>query len=249
MTEEKVEEPTETEVKAMELGWKPKDEFDADERNQGKKWRDADDFVDRQSLFDKIDHLSRKNKDLDKGLQALGDHNRRIEELAYKRALDELKADRKVAIEEGDLVKSEEIRDKMDEVKDAQRRNPPPQQTGPDPYVNEWLDKNQWYKTDPDMKRWVDGMAAELLAKGVTDPREALPQIEQRAKEIFKDKFQNPNRARAPQIEGSNGKKGKPDSNELSDFERKIMNQMIRAGSPISEEEYSKQVKKYRGVQ
>ena len=42
---------SEVEIQAMEHGWKPKEQFD---ESSGKKWRSAEEFMDRKSLFDKI---------------------------------------------------------------------------------------------------------------------------------------------------------------------------------------------------
>jgi len=54
---EVLNEPSPAEAKAMERGWVPKDVWEADEKNAGKKWRDAEEFNDRGELFEKIEEL------------------------------------------------------------------------------------------------------------------------------------------------------------------------------------------------
>lgn len=234
------------EQEAMEHGWRPKEEFEAVEENKGKKWRSAEEFMDRKSLFDKIDEQHRKIKDLQKGVSALSEHNKKIEASAYERALRELRAERKAALEEGDIVKAEEIRDRIDEVKDKQREEPK-QQVQSSEFVTEWIDRNEWYKKDPDMKAYADGLASQLFSQGIKDPEEALPKIERKVREMFASKFRNPNKDTAPSVEGNKGGKAKADSFKLTAQEEQMMNHMIRAGAPITKEEYIKQVKALRG--
>jgi len=254
MTEEKKEGEqapviTEVEQQALSLGWKPEEEFKADPANEGKKWRTAEDFMDRKSLFDKIDEVKRRNRDLERGLHSLAEHNKRIEQSSYERALRELRNERKLALEENDLVKAEELRDRIDEVREQQRAVKETQPVAP--AVNEefvaWVQNNKWYETDVDMKAFADGYAATLWNQGVQSRAEALPMIERKVREVFASKFRNPNKNLAPSLESGKGK-AKSDSFSLTPEEEKIMNNMIRAGSPISREEYIKQIKASRGV-
>ena len=239
---------TEVELQALEHGWKPKEEFETSEKSAGKKWRDAEDFMDRKSLFDKIDAQHRRSRELEKGVAAAMEHNKKIEQSAYERALRELKAERKAALEEGDAVKAEEVRDRIDEVKEKQKQV---EKTAP---INEtaardieiFVQRNKWYTTDVDMKAWAEGYADSLYRSGVTNTAEAFPMIEEKVKQVFPHKFRNPNKDRAPNLEGGQ-RKTSSDSFQLSQDEERAMNHMIRAGAPITREEYIKQLKKSRG--
>jgi regulator of replication initiation timing len=249
------------EAQARELGWKPKEEFYADPKNKNKPWRTAEDFLDRKSFFDKIesqahkiDSQAREIRELKKGMQALAEHNRRIGQLAYEKALRELKEERDRAIEEQDLKKVEEIRDKMESLKENQRRIElealKEQQTKQEPNEQfaKWVEQNKWYTQDNDMRVFADGYAMHLWNSGIRDPNEALPMIEKKVKETFPNKFRNPNKDRAPTIEGGSRKDvKKPDNFTLTEEEEKILNTMLRAGAPITREEYIKQLKEYRG--
>lgn len=239
---------SEVEQTALEHGWKPEEEFKADPANEGKKWRTAEDFMDRKSLFDKIDSYHRKVKDLEKGMNALAQHNSKIEQSAYERALRELRNERKAALEEGDLVKAEEIRDRIDEIKE-QTKQPAPTAVQPtNPVFDAWVAKNQWYTEDRKMQAFADGLANQLIAEGIRNPQEIFAAVEREVRDTFPTKFRNPRKDTAPSLDVSGKKAPASEGFKLTPTEEKIMNDMIRAGAPISKEEYIKQIKESRGV-
>lgn len=246
---EPVEVLSDTEAQARELGWLPKEEFEAIPENAGKKWRSAEDFLDRKSFFDKIEQSNREIKNLRKALQALAQHNQKIEKLSYEKALQELKKERDQALEEHDLVKAEKLRDSIDELKTKIKEQPEPVVPESNAEFNEWIEKNQWYKTDIDMRAYAEGYAVQLWNSGVRDPSVALPMIEKKVKEVFSQKFKNPGKAQVPGIEGGTRKDPtkKQDNFQLTEEEERILNTMLRAGAPITREEYIKQLKAVRG--
>lgn len=241
-------EPTPVEIEAMEHGWRPETEFKADTKNEGKKWRSAEDFMDRKSFFDKIDAISTENKSLKKGMQALGQHYTKVEKVAFQRALDQLKAERKEALENQDLVKAEEIRDQMDEVKEKIASVTSPVQTDEAPAAEfvQWKEKNKWYKSDAKMTRYADAVGRELQAEGAS-PEAILKGVEREVKEAFPEKFRNPNRETAPELVPSGGRKAGNDGAKgfrLNAEQEKILNNMIRGGAPITREQYIADLKK-----
>jgi hypothetical protein len=240
--------PSEAEVAAIAHGWRPKEEFDADERNQGKKWRSAEEFMDRKSLYDKIDDQHKKIRNLEKGLESLAIHNKRIEETSYKKALQELKSQRKLALADGDVVKAEEINDEIDELREKQVTAPPalPPVRGEPPQLTAWKSRNTWYGADGDLTVFADGVGNKLLQEGKS-PDEIFTEVEKRVKSAFPHKFRNPNKELAPDV-GTGSRKVKGDSFTLSSDEERIMNNLLRSGAPITKEEYIQQIKKSRGV-
>lgn len=243
--QEQVQEPqySEIEREAMQHGWRPKDQFD---ESSGKKWRSAEEFMDRKPLFDKIDEQHKRLRDLENGVKALAEHNKRIEEAAYQRAMRELRAERKQALEDGDLVKAEEIRDRIDEVKEQQRKQPAPQQAS-NPQFDAWVAENKWYNEDPKLRKFADGVALDLRNQGVNDPVTFLKSIEREVRETFPDKFRNPNRDLAPKLDSGKGS-SKPDTFQISADDERIIDRMIKAGVGITREEYIAQLRKARGV-
>lgn len=241
--------PTEVELQALELGWKPKEEFEAEEKNQGKKWRPADEFMERKSFFDKIEGQNHKIKTLEKGIQALSQHYTNVEKASFQRALETLKAERKEALENQDLVKAEEIRDEMDELKTkiAQPTAPVIPQ-GPPPELIAWKQQNTWYQSDDRMTRYADRIGKDLFEQGLS-PAEILKEITKEVRETFPEKFRamnrNPNKDEAPEVvpSGKKGGSGVGSGYRLPANYEKILNDMIRSGAPITREQYIKDLK------
>lgn len=75
------------ETEARENGWVPEEDFKANPNNEGKKWRTAEEFMDRKSLFDKIDDQHRELRKLRDGMSALQQHNQQIETVTRDRLL------------------------------------------------------------------------------------------------------------------------------------------------------------------
>lgn len=237
--------PVEQEARAH--GWKPKEEFEADERNAGKKWRSAEDFMDRKSLFDKIEGQSSEIKTLKKGLQSFAQHYTNVEKAAFQRAYDTLKAERMQHLEEGNLVKAEQVRDQMDDLKEKIESTVPPvpvEVTQPQEFV-EWKDRNSWYQKDRAMTTFADDLGRRLHLEGYS-PSEVLKEVEIRTKATFAEKFQNPNRSNAPQMVNPGRKAETRETFRLTEDETRIMNNMVRTGI-MTREQYIADLKKMRG--
>lgn len=101
------------EQKAIEQGWRPKEEFDGDES----EFIDAPEFVRRGELFTKIEHQSKELKQVRQALEALKTHHNRVKETEYARALKELEAARKQALVEGEHDRFFALEEKIDEIK------------------------------------------------------------------------------------------------------------------------------------
>lgn len=240
---------TEIELEAMKYGWKPKEEFEAEEKNQGKKWRPAEDFMDRKSLFDKIEEVKREARAAQEASRMLAKHNAKLEKAAYERALKELQAQKAIALEEQEFVKVEKLRDEIDEIKDKIRsvEQVPDLTASPSVEFIQWQQRNDWYQTDLDMTAWADGLGNKLAAQGKS-ASEVMSEIERRAKELFPHKFRNPHKDAAPKLETGNRPPKRSNEIVLSPEEERIMNTLIKAGAPITREEYFKQLKTIKGV-
>lgn len=235
------------ELQARELGWKPKEEFEAEEKNQGKKWRSAEDFMDRKSLFDKIDGQSHEIKTLKKGLQAFAQHYTNVEKSAFQRAYDALKVQRRAALEDNEIVKADDIKEEMDDLKKKIDSAAPPidvEATPPKEFV-EWKERNSWYQKDTSMTKFADDLGRRLHLEGYS-PSEVLKEVEARTKVTYAEKFQNPNRSSAPQMVNPGRKAETRETFRLSEDERRIMKNMVRTGI-MTEEAYIADLKKMRG--
>jgi hypothetical protein len=249
-------EPDPVEIEARASGWVPKEEF----HGEAHKWVDAGEFVRRAPLFQKIDLQTRELKELKKGLEALKQHHAQVRETEYKRALDDLKAAKKDALIEGDVDTLVEIDDKVEAVKDAQRKFAAEQAAeaaraaSPEvihPEFAAWTKRNTWYETSKPMRAFADALGIELRSQGLS-PSDVLKQVEVQIKEEFPNKFRNANRDKAPAVEGTSkggGKSGGGVSEaSLSDDERRVMNSIVRTGV-MTKEQYIAELKKVKGAQ
>jgi hypothetical protein len=242
-------EPTANEVEARNSGWVPKEEYHGDEN----KWVDADEFIRRGPLFEKINVQSRELKEVKKALDQLKAHHATVKEDAYKKAMAELKSEKREAFIDGDPDKiidiDERIADlKAQEQKFKETRDQEVAQTVQDqvhPEFAAWQTRNAWYTTNGPMRAYADRLGTDLAATGLS-PSEVLKKVELLIKEEFPQKFRNPNRDKAAPVEGSakGGTKGGADI-VLSDLERNIMERFARQGI-MTREQYKADLKKTR---
>lgn len=236
---------TAAEEKAMEAGWVPQDQWEGDPED----WRPAKEFLDRGELFKKIEDQNRTIKQFKAALEDLKGHHAKTRETEYARALEALKAQKKAALEEGDADKVINIDDQIDLVKDEQKAlKAQPQSTEQvNPEFEAWVSKNKWYDTSQPMRAYADALGRDLAFKGLA-PSEVLKEVEKQVREEFPTKFRNPNRDKAPNVEGSTnkGRTGGSDY-QLSDDERRVMQRFVRTGV-MSEKEYIAELKRINGA-
>jgi hypothetical protein len=252
--EQVVERPalTAIEEQASHQGWVPKDEWEGDPE----QWRPAKEFIDRGELFKKIDEQNRTIKEFKRTLDEFSKHHQKVKETEYKRALSDLKAQKKAALVEGDADAVVDIDEKIDLVREAQiEALKAPVQSAPaeaDPQnniiFNAWVNRNSWYTSNKAMRAYADRVGNDLGAQGGVSPTDLLARVEAEVKREFADRFKNPNRDKPGSVEGSSNKGGKSkDSFTLSEDERRAMNRFVKAGA-LTEEQYIAELKRTRGA-
>lgn len=255
--ENQVTESTQTEVvetpevspieqRASEQGWVPQDEWQGDPND----WRPAKEFLDRGELLKSISELKRELRVQREGVEEFRKHHAQVRELAYKQALADLKAQKKVALQEGDADAVIEIDEKIAETREQQKvaetpKAPTVQET-PQELV-QWQARNTWYQADRAMKAVADEIARDLVGRGVTDVKVILGEVDKEVRKAFPTKFENPNRQRAAAVEGAT-RSGRTTKDEvvLSDTEKAVMNKILRTGA-ITKEQYLKEFKARQG--
>ena len=251
-TEEVAEKPADKPVdqyeqKALDMGWRPREEFHGEDED----FIDAKEFVRRKPLFDKIESLNGAVRNTQSTVSALMEHNRKIEQAAYDRAVKALRADQKAAASEGDIVKVQEIQEEIDEHKE--RAAQAPTQTAPAALpveVTNWIAKNSWYTRDGRMKATADAIGLEGNQQGLRG-QPLLDYIEKEVRKEYPQKFTNPNRDRASSVEGngsgkSSGARSSGDDYALNDQEKRIMENLVRSKT-MTKSEYIKQLKQAKG--
>lgn len=240
---------TANEQEARSAGWVPKEEYQGDEN----KWVDADEFIRRGPLFEKINIQSRELKEVKKTLDAMRVHYHNVKETAFKEAIATLKAEKKAAFVDGDPDKIVEIDDKIDDIRDQQRRYDMQKaqeiaasvQAGINPEFQAWTNRNNWYETSKPMRAFADALGIELHSSGLT-PSEVLKRVEIQVKEEFPHKFRNANRDKALAVESTgkgSGKSNGPSNDGLDPLQRQIMDRLVRSGV-MTKEQYIADIQK-----
>ena len=217
--------PGEVEAKAREMGWRPKDEWEGDDAG----WMEADRFMERQDKRRAVanEEFKTENEKLRAELKAeqaemkatiedFKGWQTKAEERIYKKALRDVQATQRKAVEDGDTEAFDAAQKEADElVADAQK---PVEQrkVNPDqiPAYTAWHAKNSWYNTDLRLTREANALGPEInRIYGLTPEQpEFYEKITEQLKEDFPDKFENPARKRASAVEEGTGTKAKKDA-------------------------------------
>ena len=250
-TEQVVEQPKElsaVEKQAMEMGWRPREEFDGEDE----EFIDAKEFVRRKPLFDKIEHTTKEVKQLRKALDALRTHYTKVQETEYNRALSRLKDARQEAIKNSDGEAFEaldtEIKRVEKEAVEIKEVAQVPEEPIIAPEFLAWKRRNEWYDSVRYMREFADAEGVRLHSQGVP-PKEVLKEVEKLVRKEFPHKFTNPNKENAPGVEsGKESAKGRKEADiELTEAERKIMNTLVST-KQMTKEQYLADLKKIKGI-
>lgn len=245
---DEVPEVSELEQRALEMGWRPKEEFDGPEE----LFVDAKEFIGRKPLYDRIAEGSKEIKKMREAISALQEHHAKVEEATRKQIIAELKAQKKEALEEGNADLVVEIDDQIaqqraKEIAEAQKPVQQSQELHP-AFIN-WARDNKWYENDMELRIEADalGFAYKQRNPGA-GADDVLKEVGTKIRKLYPEKFANPRRQQESKVDGaSSAKTSKKETFELTEDERKVMNTLVRA-KVFTEDEYIAEVKKTRGV-
>ncbi len=240
--QEQNNQPNPLEEEARAEGWVPEDEYTGDKN----KWIDAKEFLNRGPLFKKIDSVTRDNKALRQAIADMQDLHKKDREVQYKKALAEVRAEKKAALLEGDADAVIDADEKIEMLRDAQKESTPrvPEAAEAHPEFVNWVGRNAWYENNRGMRAFADAVGIEFRNQGMT-PNEVLKAVEKEVRKEFPNRFTNPNQNKPNPVEGSNSSKtGSGSSKEypLTDQERKAMNNFVRLGV-MTKEQYIESIK------
>lgn len=171
------------ESSARAEGWKSKEELGSE--FDAAKYVDAEEFIKRKPLFETIKSQNKMIKELKKTVDSVVNFTQKNAELAAKKAIAELKAQKKEAIKIGDVdsvdIIEKNIKDHehiIDEAK-AKKDEVPSE-------ISEWVGKNQWFDDDPKMQKWAISFAK---AYGDENPGEPMDRVLQETADAVKSRF------------------------------------------------------------
>ena len=241
------------EKQAMGRGWKPKDQWEGDPD----EWRSAKEHVERGEMIGKIIAQGRELEDLKRAVNFMTDNQRKQFNAGYAKAIEETKARRDAAAEEGDLKAVNQLNDKITDLKEqaSQVRAQTVQQLQPNipaPSLDfqRWHGDNTWYGSDKRLTRYADAVGIEFKEENPRSSEvEMLIHVENEVKKEFKHKFQ-PTHVPNPDGDGRSSRQVSraPTSASLSAVEknmtqeeRQIMNTILKTTKNLTKEQYLKQ--------
>lgn len=202
--------PEQIEETAREQGWKPEDEWKGEPPKRG--FVTAEEFL--RAGDESLPLVTKRNEelktdneqlraDLDSLKQKVGRftdfQNKAQAKLRQERdmAIEALQKERAMAISEADGDKVIETEKKI-----AELQNTPLEGEGPPPPVQSWLDDNQWYEKDTDMRDLANGISLRLKEErpDLMGPAH-LEELSKRVKKAMPHKFKNPKREQDSGIE------------------------------------------------
>jgi hypothetical protein len=206
------EEPeyTAAQLEAMDQGWRPKDEWEGDPD----QWVDEKEFLYRGELMGKISQLNKRAKSMEdalsqkeKTIKALTEHNKKMSEIEFKRALKQLKAEKRAALEDDEYDAADDIDDEIAELRKTQEELESAYDvTDTDdgenneeavPVISEedqallqkWATKNPWYNSNAAMHGAAEALASEYLTENPQDYTGMLRYVDRGIRKEFPHKF------------------------------------------------------------
>lgn len=204
---------------AREGGWKPQDEM-----KDPSRYVDPETFVKRgreilpivhknnERLKKEVEALKSQVNTANLSVKKLQEYHAALEQKAYERAVRDLKAQKKEAIESGDFSTVAEIEDQIDIMKESKPQpleEPKPQAApGIPPILQNWMEENKsWYNDDnTEMLDYANAVSIRLRRQ---DPDNKvvgetfLDSVLKAVKKQFPEKF-GTKRSAASAVEGGN---------------------------------------------
>lgn len=233
---------TKVELDAQSKGWNP-------EGVEGKKNLSAEEFLDRQSLYDDLHSLKRHNKRLQTDLDNVITYQDRVRADEREKVVAELKTQKKDALDEGDHDRVIEIDEKLADAREDAKTPTKPAKEELNEDFEEWIGDNTWYKDDSELKDDADIYGEVYWKKNPTKTRnEVYDAVSKYIKRTHSDKFTNTKRDQQSDVEPSGGptkRKSKSkdktySAKDLSPQERSIMKTILRT-SKMNEQQYLKE--------
>lgn len=190
---------SEVEQKAHALGWRPQGEY------SGSNFVDADEYVRRQPLFERIDKQKQELLELREMVKQTTSGLSSIKKESYEAALRDLEAKRNNAVHTGDVETFNTFDRQMKEVQnkiaiDPMVNAPIQAPTVPKEAIEFKSRNSHWYNNNSDENQeMVDAanqidqfMAQQANKRGLQlDPAKHLKAVEDRVKALYPHRFEN----------------------------------------------------------
>lgn len=208
---------SETEQRAVAMGWAPKDEF----KGNPDDWVEAEEFIDSTptKLRRKLKESDARYSDLEKRFASLQTGVKQMEafqetarEEGYQKGLKEALEKLKAAAKEGDDAGMAAAESEMEQIEEQRQKDAQAaQNTGVSEQEAQtfgaWKSDNGWYEKDIMLRGAADAVSRQLTAMNPNMPLDAhLEEVARQVKGEFPDRFKTA-KADPPAVEsgGNNG--------------------------------------------
>lgn len=165
---------------AVELGWKPKHEWDGPEDG----WTDSAAYLRKSREMSRS--LSRELKDMRREVANIGKANAAMTQRALQEQRERLLQEREEAIEMGDKEAFNKAEKKLQSLDDKQPE-------GPSEAAQEFAERNaSWFNSDDEATSYAYVRADYYQRKGITDPEKQLAKVEEDVRKRFPEHFEAP---------------------------------------------------------
>lgn len=264
------QEPASTDIKeepehikrARALGWKSKEEREA-EGKDNIYFVDADEYVGRRPLFERIEKQNKELKDLKERQKQFSSHLSQVRKEAYEQALRELEAKREIAVSEANTDEFRRLDLQTKQMHQQMQQDPmidrAPTAPIKNPEIESFETRNSWYsspKTNEDIKmkaaaEAVDNFLAQSAKVDGRDlnVRDHLASVESEVKRLFPHRFEAP-KTNAPSASmvgksttsASSFSSSKDLVSRLTSQQREMGERFYKTNKEFTLEEYAKQL-------
>lgn len=204
-------------------GWQS--EFD------GPNKKSAAEFIHDGRFFKQIDELKQKNNKLQSSFEQLTNHYEKVRvsdlkkaESEYQSKINQLKAEKVTALDEGDNHRVVEI---DEQIRTAVKPSEEVQAKPDNPEFESWIAENDWYNNSTFLQIEADKVGEFYYGKGLRG-KKLFNAIGEHIQELHPDKFENKKRSKPAAVEEGSpgGSKPKPggkiSEKDLTQDEREV---------------------------
>lgn len=255
---------SDVETLAMKLGWNPNHE------GGDREFVSAEDFILRSkeiqtTMSKQMKGLKRETEELKRGIGQVKQHNEtvyKVQVKALKSRIKELEALRKEAVEDNDSMAVANIDSQIKEINDIPETLPSSQQAGPSKEFLEWIDDNEWYNDNLEMRAYADALGEKPEYRALP-LKKLFAVVTKETKKMFPENFEEAPKSDAtpkPKVAAVEGAgagsvkrsahKSKFKYSDLSDEQKEICKFNVKHGI-MTQEEYISQLEeiaKNRGL-
>jgi hypothetical protein len=239
---------TEDELKAIEMGWKPD--------HKGPNYVSAKEFVERGSFFKQIEARNKKIDSLEAAMKELLNHNKKIEQAAYTKGVQEALKQRTLAVEVGDVQAFNQAEAQLQDLQRQSQQVAPVEQVQAQQTISDeskaFIARNTaWFNRNSNENAQMTDLAVsygDYLQKnnpGMSET-EILTNVEATIKAMpqFKHRFENEKKTAPQMVSRSSVTGGSKTSTatKLSPQQRNLFEQAKRIDSSLNIEDYARQL-------